>query len=202
MMVASDTALLDLLRKCETMTVAELAGAMGVTATAVRQRLNRLLGQGYIERSATSEGRGRPSHHYGLTLMGRRKTGSNFADLAIALWQEIRAIEDIEVRRGLLQRVAKRMVAMYHDQLDGNSVEEKMASLVELFADRQVPVSVDVVDELPVLTVMACPYPELAEQDRSICSMERMMFAELVGDGLTLTQCRLDGSNCCTFECN
>ena len=59
--VPSDVAILDLLRKQRTMGVAELAVAMEVTATAVRQRLTRLMGQGYVERTATKASRGRPS---------------------------------------------------------------------------------------------------------------------------------------------
>jgi predicted ArsR family transcriptional regulator len=54
--------------------------------------------------------------------------------------------------------------------------------------------------QLPVLTALACPYPQLAEQDRSICSLERLMFSELVGENLRLSSCRLDGERCCSFE--
>jgi len=53
---------------------------------------------------------------------------------------------------------------------------------------------------LPLLQARACPYPDLAEQDRSVCSMERMMFSELAGEDLRLSHCRLDGHTCCTFE--
>lgn len=199
--VNSDIAILDLLRKSDSLSISDLATAMGVTATAVRQRLTRLMAQGYIDREATRAGRGRPSHQYRLTSKGRRKTGSNFADLAIALWQEIRSIEDPDVRRGLLQRLAKRLVAAYADQIEGTSVEEKMESVATLFGDRKVPFTVTrEADKLPVLTALACPYPELAEQDKSICSMEKMLFSELLGESVNLSQCRLDGESCCTFE--
>jgi predicted ArsR family transcriptional regulator len=53
-----------------------------------------------------------------------------------------------------------------------------------------------------VLTAVACPYPELAEQDRGVCAMERMMFSEMVGERLKLTDCRLDGDACCRFVAN
>ena len=43
--LASDVAILDLLRQQDEMTIAGLTEAMGVTATAVRQRLVRLLSQ-------------------------------------------------------------------------------------------------------------------------------------------------------------
>ena len=199
--VPSDIAILDLLRKRDALSVAELAKAMQVTATAVRQRLTRLMAQGYIERFASRAGRGRPSHSYTLTQAGRRKTGANFADLAIALWQEVRQIKDPEVRRGLLQRLSRRLAEAYGDRIHGETLEEKMQSLAEVFVERRVPFSVDGSRQLPVLTAQACPYPELAEQDRSICAMEKMMFSELLGENLRLTNCRLDGeTNCCTFE--
>jgi DeoR family suf operon transcriptional repressor len=197
---SSDIALLDLLRKHGPLNVSQLKSAVGVTATAVRQRLVRLLAQGDIERHAERMSRGRPVHRYGLTEKGRRRAGANFADLAIALWQEIREIKDLEVRRGLLSRISRRLATLYAGQIHGSTVEEKMESLAALFRERQIPFEVERTSELPLLQATACPYPELAEQDRSVCSMERMMFSELLGENLRLSSCRLDGHNCCTFE--
>ena len=197
---SSDIALLDLLRKHRSLSVAQLKAAMEVTATAVRQRLVRLLAQGDIERHTQRISRGRPVHRYGLTEKGRRRAGANFADLAIALWQEVREIKDPEVRRGLLQRISRRLATLYAGQIHGSSLEERMESLAAVFRERQIPFEVDQTHELPMLHATACPYPDLAEQDRSVCSMERMMFSELLGENVRLSQCRLDGHNCCTFE--
>jgi DeoR family suf operon transcriptional repressor len=198
---SSDVMVLDLLRKSGGMRVCELATAMQVTATAVRQRLTRLRAKEWVHRSAIRAGRGRPSHTYELTDAGRRQTGSNFADLAVALWEEIRSIADPEVRRGLLQRLSRRLADQYADQIEGDTITEKMHSLVKLLDDREISFEVDVQSgRLPVLKAVACPYTELAEKDRSVCSMERMLFAELLGTPLHLSDCRLDGANCCTFE--
>jgi DeoR family suf operon transcriptional repressor len=199
---SSDIGILDLLRKAGPLGVNDLAQATQVTATAVRQRLVRLMAQGLIDRELTRAGRGRPSHRYGLTEKGRRQTGANFVDLALALWNEIRAIKDPEVRRGLLQRVAKAMAGMYAGQVAGTTTVERMQSVSRVFAERDVPFIVEDSGALPVLTALACPYPQLAEQDRGICALERMMFSELVGDGLRLTNCRLDGDECCRFASN
>lgn len=197
---SSDIALLDLLRKQGPRGVAQLATAMGVTATAIRQRLTRLLARGDLERSTEQTGRGRPVHRYALTEKGRRRAGANFADLAIALWQEIREIKDAEVRRGLLARISKRLASLYAGEVCGSTLEERMESLAGIFRERQIPFEVERTRELPVLNAGACPYPSLAEQDRSVCSMERMLFSELTGENLRLSSCRLDGHNCCTFE--
>ena len=198
--ISSDTTILDLLRKQQSMTVSELSAAMGVTATAVRQRLGRLTGQGLVERAVMPQRRGRPSHGYSLTAAGRRKSGANFADLALALWHEVRQIDDQEVRRGLLQRIARRLAESYAAQVEGGDQSQKMESLAEIFRSRDIPFEVSEREGLPVLNALACPYPDLAEQDRSICAMERMMVAGLVGERVRLSRCRLDGDSCCTFE--
>lgn len=198
--VPSDVALLDLLRKFETMSIRQLSTAMEVTATAVRQRLNRLMGQGHVQRQTQREERGRPTHRYRLTASGRRKSGSNFADLCFALWDEIRAIEDVEVKRGLFQRIAKRMAKVYADDITAVSLTDRMEQIAEVFRARRVPFEVEMRGDLPVLTATGCPYPELAEADRGICAVERSMFTEILGEDVRLTDCRLDGATCCTFS--
>jgi DeoR family suf operon transcriptional repressor len=198
----SDVSVLDLLRHRQSMTVSELAGAMQVTPTAVRQRLTRLLAQQYIERTALGGRRGRPSHYYRLTDKGRRKAGSNFADLATALWEEVRRIEDPQVRQGLLRRLAERLAMMYSGKVHGQTLEQRMQTLLDLFSERQIPLGVDKSGSLPVLTAASCPYPQLAEQDRGVCAMEGFLFSQLLQHDVQLAGCLLDGDSCCTFQCN
>lgn len=200
--VASDNTLVDLLREQGSLTVAELAGAMGVTGTAVRQRLQRLLGQQLVEREVTRGGRGRPSHRYRLTDKGRRQAGSNLSDLAAVLWEEVPGSgdADADARQGLLERLAQRLAGMYAGKVRGQSLAERMRSLADLFAERHVPFRVDQAGSLPVLTAVACPYPALAERDRSVCSMERLLVSQLLEQDVRLSGCRLDGQPCCTFQ--
>jgi predicted ArsR family transcriptional regulator len=40
----------------------------------------------------------------------------------------------------------------------------------------------------------------LAEQDRGVCAMENMVFTELVGEKVKLSECRLDGGTLCRFQ--
>ena len=35
---------------------------------------------------------------------------------------------------------------------------------------------------------------------RGICAVEKMLFSNLLGGDIRLSQCRLDGHTCCTFE--
>ena len=196
----SDKTILDLLRERGSLGVTDLIPALGVTSTAVRQRLSRLMANGLVERETIRAIRGRPHHRYKLTEKGRRQTGSNFGDLAMALWKEIREIKDPEVRSGLLQRVAKSLGTLYAPQVSGTTTAERMQAVSRIFGDRDVPVAVEGAAELPVLTVKCCPYPELAEQDRTICAVEKMLFSDLIGESVKLTDYRLAGASCCRFE--
>lgn len=198
----SDSGLLDLLRIAGPLGVSELADAMEVTPTAVRQRLTRLMSQEAIQREATRRGRGRPRHRYWLTEKGLRQTGSNFTDLAITLWQEIRESGDPELRRDTMRRIARALATGYAQQIEGATPEERMRSLAELLSQRRIPVSVEGAGQEAVLTEHACPYPKLAEQDQGICNVERMMFSELLGCNVELTKCRLQGGSECRFQAN
>jgi predicted ArsR family transcriptional regulator len=196
----SDADLLDLIRIAGPLSVSELADAMEVTATAVRQRLTRLMNQAMIEREAIRAGRGRPKHRYSLTDKGVRQTGSNFTDLALALWGEIKTIGDEKMGRDVLRRISRALAAGYSSQIQGTSPSERLESLAELLKQRRIPVSVGASGDHTTLTTHACPYPSLSEQDESICQMEKMMFSELIGNEVELIQCRRNGGGECRFE--
>jgi predicted ArsR family transcriptional regulator len=196
----SDSDVLDLLRIAGPLSVSQLADAMEVTATAVRQRLARLTSKTLIQREPVRAGRGRPKHQYSLTDKGMRLTGSNFTDLALALWREFSQIENEDLRRQMLRRIARTLAAGYAEKIQGNTAEERIRSLGELLSQRRIPVSVEGSSQQSSLTAHACPYPSLAENDRNVCLMEKMLFSELVGGDLELTQCRLDGGGDCRFQ--
>ena len=204
---SSDEGLLEVLRQRGPQGVDGIAKSLGVTATAVRQRLGRLMAEKLIERETVKHERGRPSHRYRLTDAGRRSAGDNFADLAVVLWDEIRSVADLGVRRGLMKRLAERLAERYRHRVSGNTPAARTAAVAELLRERDISCTAQVVegetdasDGLPVLTMHSCPYPDLAEQDRGVCSLEKMMLAELIDGDVKLTDCRLDGASCCTFQ--
>jgi len=197
---SGDAAVIDILRRREAH-VGELAASLGVTATAVRQRLERLMKAGLVERSTVSRPRGRPAHAYRLTDAGRSLGGDNFRDLALVLWREIRDVRDPGVRSGLLARIGSALADTYRRRVTGSSATARLERVAELLRERDVCCTVDASADgrLPVLTSHACPYPDLAEQDRGICAAERLMLQELVGTDVRLAECRLDGGSACRF---
>ena len=203
-MSQSDSSILDLLREREALTINEMIELLGVTATAVRQKLDRLVAAGLILRHrqvATDGGhnvRGRPSYSYELSKTGRRHTGNNLSDLAGVLWQEICQIPDPSVRATVLNGVMRRMAQQYGDQITGTTLDERLESLAEMFAQKHIPVRVERQNGLSVLNIHGCPYPDLAQHDRTICELETELFSKLIGQPIKLERCQDHG--CCTFQ--
>ena len=199
---SGDAAVIELLRLRDSRGIGDLAEALGVTATAVRQRLDRLMKTGLVERSTVSKPRGRPAHAYRLTEAGRKLGGDNFRDLALVLWREIRGVRDPAVRSGLLGRIGSALAETYRREVTGSGAAARLESVAAILRGRDICCTVDASaanSHLPVLTSHACPYPDLAEQDRGICAAERLMLQDLVGTDVRLAECRLDGGSVCRF---
>jgi predicted ArsR family transcriptional regulator len=181
-------------------TIHDIGVDAGVTATAVRHRLVRLLGMGLISRETVRSGRGRPHHVYRVTQSGLRELGDNYADLAQILWREIRNIEEPAVRERVASRVEEALVRQLGKVSERAPLNDRMAQLTSALQERGFQVEVDQTGLLPVLRENNCPYLELASEDPAICELEQAVFRRVLGADLKLTHCCLDGHHCCEFE--
>jgi predicted ArsR family transcriptional regulator len=200
---SSDRELLDLIRRRGPLTVAEMSDGLGVTGTAIRNRLSRLLGAGLIERRAAHGERGRPRHTYEASALAQKQLGQNYTDLAMVLWDEMMsAVADRKLRRLLFTRVTERLAEIYRSQVHGQEWEGRLVQLTHVLHGRGVEAEVanDSGAAMPVLRQHTCPYYELAAVDPAICALERKMLEKVLGRGLRLSQCRLDGDRFCDFQ--
>lgn len=198
-----DQTVLELLRRNQGMTVHELTEELEVTATAVRQRLERLVQLEFVERRKESVGRGRPQFRYDLTSLGIRYAAASYADLASALWQEVMELPNPQQRSRVLRRVAKRMGEGLRESVpESEDLLERLTATASELGRRRVPAVVNESGDLPVLEVHACPYPELTDSDesRQLCEMEQEMLSEALGQSVQLDCCRLDGHEHCHFR--
>jgi predicted ArsR family transcriptional regulator len=195
-----DRQFLEHLHRLGSVSVQEMCGDLGVTATAVRQRLGRLQALGFIERETSRAGRGRPHHVYFVTEAGRRQLGENYAELALILWQEIRNIEEPDVRRRITGRIRDALVSRYGRETEGEPLSRRMGRLGEVLAQHGFDVETDASGPLPILRENNCPYLELASADPAICELEQSVFEQVLGTRIVLTHCCLDGHHCCEFQ--
>lgn len=194
-----DRQFLEELHRLGPATVQEIGERLGVTATAVRQRLSRMDGRGLVAKRVVREGRGRPHHVYEVTQTALQNLGDNYSDLALILWQEMMQIEEPEIQRRLLGRIKEALIRRYGHGSEGRTVLERFGDLRNALHDRGFSVEVDRDGELPILRENNCPYLELATHDSSICELEHSVFEEVLGTRIERTQCCLEGHHCCEF---
>ncbi len=198
----ADADVLNLLDDSGPLAISDIVQQFAVTRTAVHERLLRLMGEGLVNRELVRGGRGRPSYRYGLSRKARKLAGNNFADLAGVLWQQVLGIEDSRNRQRVVSRMAAALKALYADAIYGTTLKARMESLRDLFEKRRIRCDVDTRGGVPTFTLGDCPYLDLAEVDCTVCEMETMLFSQLLGDEVVLSQCRLDGHTCCEFGPN
>lgn len=188
------------LNRLKSATIHEICEQEGVTATAVRQRLVRLQGLELIERTQVKEGRGRPHYTYSVTTLGMRLLGDNYAELANILWEELKGIDDEELRCRLAARIQTALVQQYGRNVDAPSLQGRMEQLKQALGERGFVVELDHTGPLPILREHNCPYHDIASTDASICELEQRVFERVLGTKMKLSECCLDGHHCCEFE--
>ena len=198
----TDADLLNLLADSGSLAISDIGEHLAVTRNAVHERLLRLMGERLVDRELLRGGRGRPGYRYSLSPKARKLSGNNFADLAVVLWQQVLGIEDPRHRQRVVRRIASAFKALYADAIHGTTLKARMESLRELLEKRRVRCELDTPRGDLTFTLRDCPYPDLADVDSTICQMETMLFSQLLGDEVVLSQCRLDGHACCQFGPN
>lgn len=196
----SDRSFLDQLHRLGSGTISEICESVGVTATAVRQRLVRLQGQGFVSRVMVRSGRGRPHFVYQVSESGLNQLGENYSDLALILWQEMQSIEEPVLRQRVVRRVRDSMVLRYGRSDHSRSMPDRLRQLQASLVSRGFDVEIDTSGDLPILRENSCPYQELASADAGICELEQEVFGDVLGTKVTLTKCCRDGHHCCEFQ--
>lgn len=174
----------------------QLCEALGVTRTAVRQRMSRLQRDGLVESEEVGSGRGRPKSVFRLTDLGRSALGEDYRSVAVALWQTILALPESETKTTLLADFRRRLV----EQLGVRRSDDQLESLVQNMQSAGFNVEADKSETLPILRENNCPFPALAEHDDTICEMEREIVSEITGVPVEFKNRCQDGHHCCEFE--
>ena len=191
---------LTLLQRKGSATVKELEDALSVTATAVRQQLNVLLAEAFIEQRAENIGRGRPKHVYTLTAKGRALFPHHYDEFTNSLLREILLVEGPGKVEELLTRMSKRMAEQYSQQIASRLPHERAVALTELLNAKGIMAEVRIEPDSIVFHEYTCPYYELAREHRAICDMEQEMLEQVMNQPVELISCTLDGRHGCQFK--
>jgi DeoR family transcriptional regulator, suf operon transcriptional repressor len=198
---ARDREILEYLHQAASGDVQTLCDILGVTRTAIRQRIARLETAGFVVSELQGQLRGRPRHLYRVTAEGLHELGENYRELAVVLWETIAGYEDSSVRAALIARVQNALAERFRKQLIGSdSLDDRLDHLADEMKLSGFNVESDHSGGLRILRETSCPFPMLADVDEAICQVERRVLEEVLGAPVQFrSRCR-DGQGCCEFQ--
>lgn len=182
-------------------TVKELGELLGLTSTGIRQHLTVLERDGLVEAHEERGRVGRPTLVYSLTGKADALFPKAYDLLASVLLEEIRSGQGNNQLHKMLHQVAKRLAAPYEDRVRdkdlADRVKEAAAILEEqgCMADWSQDDSGDFyIDEY------TCPFPKIAQHDRSVCALHVEYVSILTGGDARLTRSLMRGERACTYR--
>jgi predicted ArsR family transcriptional regulator len=187
-------------------TVKELGGLLGLTSTGIRQHLTVLERDGLVEAREERGRVGRPTLVYSLTGKADGLFPKTYDLLATVLLDELREAEGKEKLHQLLQRVARRLAAPYQPRMHRKTLRERVretAAILEeqgCVADWHEGSGEDGQPGDYFIDEYACPFPKIAEHDRSVCALHVEFVRTLTGSDTRLTRSLMRGERACTYR--
>ncbi len=195
---------LDLLKRADGLTPAELAGTLGLTESALRMHLDSLSASGLVEGiERAARGRGRPPTEWRLTELARELFPDRHADLTVEL---IAAIRDASGERGLDRVIESRMrqqLATYRNVVPPTAtVGKRVAALARQRSAEGYMADSQRDGRAYVLVEHHCPVCDAATACQGLCRGELELFQSALGDDVTVerTQHLLSGDARCAYR--
>jgi predicted ArsR family transcriptional regulator len=195
--------LLDELKRRGSASASELAAALGVTPTAVRQHLDALAEQGLVVgKESAPSGRGRPSSRWTITPAAQSYFPDAHGQLTVELISAAReALGDDAVER-IIDARTQRQRREYAPLGAGSSVTSKLKRLAERRNNEGYMADISRDRAGWVLVERHCPIGMAASACPSLCRAELQLFREVLGDGVNVTreEHMIAGDPTCTYR--
>jgi predicted ArsR family transcriptional regulator len=178
-------------------TVKDLEELLGISTTAVREHLTHLQAKNLVATKLVRRGPGRPHALYFLTDAAHALFPKEYDTLTTMLLREIASREGPERLQTLLDAVGARLAEEYRGQVAGAALPERLAALREALEQRGIPVELQPGGDS--FQVFACPYFDVAQEHAGVCSMERRMVEQVLGEHVVLEGTIREGRRSCHF---
>lgn len=186
--------LLHLLKAGGPQTAAALAAALGVTAVAVRQMLDRLAADGLVRHEDRRESVGRPKRYWQLAARGDGRFPDAHAALTLDVLDGVVALFGEDGLDRLLARREAGALASYRQALDAVPPSRRLRALADLrtregYMADILPDEGGPDGEAGVLLVENhCPIRGAATACPGLCRSELALLRALLGPGVTVTR--------------
>jgi predicted ArsR family transcriptional regulator len=191
-----------LLRHKTGTSIDELAIAIGVTRTAVRQHLAALSQEGLVAPAGQRATGGRPQRLFVLTQEGREafpRRYSWFAQLLIEAMAKEHGAGGLRIRLG---RIASAVVGqLRRGAMEKDSRRQRVGKVSQLMDELgyDARTGKDIAGA-PTIEADNCVFHELAMRNPEVCQFDLSLLSGLTGSKVELDECMARGGHVCRFR--
>jgi DeoR family suf operon transcriptional repressor len=198
---SSKRALLETLKRRGEAGADELAAALGITVSAVRQHLASLHGDGLVAHSEVRSGPGRPRHVYRLSDRGDNLFPRAYAAIVTDLLVEAEEADPELVDKMFARRRARR-VQRARERLEGKPFGERVLALTQILdEDGYLAEAIRQDDGSYRIVEHNCAILEVATRYGAACGTELEFIREVLPDATVERVAHLlSGGHVCAYE--
>ena len=178
-------------------TVKQFEQLLGISTTAVREHLTHLEAKDLVTTKLVRRGPGRPHALYFLTDAAQDLFPKEYDTLSTMLLREIASQEGPDRLQVLLNAVGARLAEEYRGPAAGAKLPERLLALCAALEQRGIPV--ELLPDGDSFKLFACPYLDVAQEHAGVCSMERRMVEQVLGEQIVLESTIREGGRSCHF---
>jgi predicted ArsR family transcriptional regulator len=193
--------ILNILRERRQADINDLSLALGLSPVTIHYHINVLQRDGLLEVKALRQGVGRPKNVFALRDAAFEKFPQSYHRLSDRLLDLLKSrLTETDLQQ-LFERIGQDIAAEHAAALDGKSLEQKIAMLIDLlgeegFMSRLEKVGVDQF----VLTQYNCPYQYVVTRHPEVCELDLQLMNSALGTSVTRHSCVVHGDSVCTFH--
>ncbi len=182
-------------------TAEELAPALDISSSAVRQHLSALRSAGFIAARQERGQTGRPADRYHATDLAEPLFVATDSSLSLQLLEDIEQ-EDPELVDRVFERRRRRLVEEAKDRVEGKPIKERVAVLTELLDAQGYLADSDTVDDTHYrINLHSCALWAVAKSYHQACNAELDFIRDLIPDArVERVTHKTDGSHACAYQ--
>lgn len=196
-------AILELLKKCQELSVSGLKEHLDITEMAVRKHLVKLEGEELIHSRTVRQPMGRPVIFYRLTEEGNKIFPNNYDKIAVEILQDIQESMGNEAIDTLFNNRERRMRKKYQRRIyQDDPLVERVKQLVEVQQDNGYMAEFNEEESVHGVSFeqFNCPIAAIADRYNKPCQCELELFKEVLGtEQVERVTCIAKGERSCKY---
>jgi predicted ArsR family transcriptional regulator len=187
-----------LLETKEGLTIDQLAEALGITRTAVREHVAALERDRLVEARALTVTGGRPGKLYALTARGVAMFPKHYDLMARMLLEALTQRLGKAGAEKELRVLGERLAAQLKARVGSGKLADKAKAIALLMRELGYESSSPEA-RTPTIEALNCVYHDLARADPSVCALDLALIGSLADADVEHRACMARGDNSCVF---